>query len=206
MPVKEARGFSLNGGALPAVVVNSSDAVQAKIFTLFHELAHLGLKTPGVCLPRLDETMGESENVEAFCNRFSGALLAPLDALRGALPARGSDDDTVEETARRLASQFKVSRYVMLFRFLRADAVSKAQFQRIFDKWERAKVETPQRSKGGPPPHVKALSRLGPRFVSNVLDAYARGLLTTSDVADYLSLKTRHLPQLQRMLATERRG
>jgi hypothetical protein len=34
-----------------------------------------------------------------------------------------------------------------------------------------------------------------------VLEAHARNLLTTSDVASYLSLKVKHLSQLQRLLA-----
>src|SRR5260370_3025122 len=41
MPVKEVRGFSLNGGSVPTIVVSSSDAVLARLFTLFHELVHL---------------------------------------------------------------------------------------------------------------------------------------------------------------------
>jgi transcriptional regulator with XRE-family HTH domain len=51
MPVEEARGFSLTDGGLPAVVVNSSDAITARIFTVFHEYAHLLLDAAGVCLP-----------------------------------------------------------------------------------------------------------------------------------------------------------
>jgi len=47
IPVRSARGFSLLGEGLPAIVVSSSDAIQARIFTLFHEYAHLLLGAAG---------------------------------------------------------------------------------------------------------------------------------------------------------------
>ena len=51
MPIEEARGFSLLEQRCPAIVLNQSDAPAARIFTLFHEYAHLLLAKPGLCTP-----------------------------------------------------------------------------------------------------------------------------------------------------------
>jgi transcriptional regulator with XRE-family HTH domain len=51
MPLEEARGFSLLEQRTPALVVNKSDAVAGRVFTLFHEYAHLLLAKPGICIP-----------------------------------------------------------------------------------------------------------------------------------------------------------
>ncbi len=45
----DVRGFSLTDEAMPVVVVKKSDDVQARLFTLFHELGHILLRQGGVC-------------------------------------------------------------------------------------------------------------------------------------------------------------
>lgn len=44
---KEARGFSINERPLPCVVLNIKDAPTGRLFTLLHELAHIGLQQGG---------------------------------------------------------------------------------------------------------------------------------------------------------------
>ena len=46
MPVDDARGFSLTDGEPYVIVVNSADADRARLFTLFHEYAHILLNMP----------------------------------------------------------------------------------------------------------------------------------------------------------------
>lgn len=207
MPVKEVRGFSLSDGSLPTIVVSSSDAVVARIFTLFHELGHLLLDTGGMCLPDQSAEPG-SHAVEAFCNRFSGALLMPFDLLRSEVSLRGldrvSDDSEVEMRISLVAKEYKVSRYVILLRLLLAQAIPRTRFQRLVERWKSAAV--PPRSGGGQRPAVQALNQYGARFVSMVLEARARNLLTTSDASSYLSLRVTHFPQLQRLVAGPSRG
>ena len=41
MPIEDARGFSLTEVEPFVIVVNESDAPNAKIFTLFHEYGHI---------------------------------------------------------------------------------------------------------------------------------------------------------------------
>jgi Zn-dependent peptidase ImmA (M78 family) len=207
MPVKEVRGFSLNGASTPTIVVSSTDAVVARLFTLFHELAHLLLDSVGMCLPNPDDD-SPGKGVEPFCNRFSGAVLVPFELLRDdpALVSLGDsiEDAEVERHILRTAKSYKVSRFVLLFRLLAARSITSARVSRLMDQWSH---EPPRVGKGGPqPPANKALNQYGARFVSAVLEAQTRSLITASDAAGYLALKVKHFPTLERLIATSGRG
>ncbi len=200
MPVNESRGFSLSDGPIPTAVVSSSDAVAARIFTLFHELGHLMMNQGGICLP--DPGRLQSDTIgETFCNRLSGAFLVPHSALRARVrPADllGRPEEVIE-TLGRVGRLFKVSRYVVLFRLASDGVVKPSQLQRILARLQSIEVVT---AKGGPvKPAAKTLAQLGPRFVSTVLAAHSTGAITYSDVSKYLSLNLKHLADLQRLMA-----
>lgn len=207
MPVKEARGFSLSEGPMPTVVVSSSDAIHARIFTLFHELAHLLLDSAGVCVPDPADLVDPNQQVERFCNHFAGAFLVPLDFLRSQqdllnLPSAPKELDGRLDAA---ARAFKVSRQVILRRLLTAGVISQQQFQHTMNRWLSSEPP-PQRRGGGQRPAARTVSQFGAGFVSLVLGAHGRGVITFSDVADYLSLNLKHLPELQRLVSAQSRG
>lgn len=207
MPVTEVRGFSLNGGGVPTIVVSSSDAILARLFTLFHELGHLLLNSAGMCLPDL-EADSTAVDIEPFCNRFAGALLVPDDLLLrdSALATLDDrvDDDEVERRIVRAAKNLKASRFVILFRLLAARVITRARVRRLLDRWHH---ETPRSSRSGPQaPASKALNQYGPRFVSAVLEAQTRNVITASDAAGYLALRVKHFAALERLLTAYERA
>ena len=51
MSVEEARGFSLIDNLIPVISVNISDSISARVFTLFHEYAHILTEIAGICTP-----------------------------------------------------------------------------------------------------------------------------------------------------------
>ena len=71
MPVEDARGFSLTDGEPYVIVVNSADADRARLFTLFHEYAHILLNMPVVC-NQGDGDLDEYAEIEQWCNHFPG--------------------------------------------------------------------------------------------------------------------------------------
>ena len=79
----EARGFSIADKPFPVIVVNGSDPVTARSFTLLHELAHIVLRNGGVCdLHHTVSPRNEIDRVEVFCSRVAGAVLVPAEAAR----------------------------------------------------------------------------------------------------------------------------
>jgi len=202
IPPEEARGFSLLNHLLPTIIVSISDYIRARIFTLFHEYAHLILGTSGICFPH--EAPQEDANkheIERFCDHFAGALLVPKHALQ--------QDDNVKQIIRgttnvddyllyEIASHFKVSKAVILRRLLYCELITRDQYSRaLLDLQARKKVKG---KSFGLPPAKRCVAEGGQFFVSLALEAKERDLVTYSDLADYLSIKVKHLDKLEALL------
>jgi hypothetical protein len=70
----------------------------------------------------------------------------------------------------------------------------------FYEKRRRELIEQYRRRQeeqdgGFVPSHRVALASAGPVYTSLVLDAYDRKKLTASDVADYLDIRVKHLPE-----------
>lgn len=203
MPMDDARGFSLSDEEPYVIVVNSSDAVRGRIFTLFHEFAHLLLRTPGVCLWRLDNTSQTHDvQVERWCNAFAGAFLVPDPGVSHTSRTASAQltgqalDEAVEDVSRR----FKVSEQVALWRLRDLEMVSGQSFRALMEQLS-ARAGQAKRQGGSAAPAKKSLSQNGPLFTSLVLEARARGIVTYSDVGDYLGVRLKHLPEIESSLA-----
>ncbi len=198
--LEDVRGFSLGDQEPYVITVSSSDAVRARIFTLFHEYGHLLLHNAGICAPRFEANGRRQEfEVEQWCNRFAGEFLVPQDALNF-LPANVAqlEGQTLTDALGEGTRKFKVSEAVMLFRLLHEGRVSNAAFRRTL-----AQLEARRRAKqkGGPVrPARKCLAENGVLFSSLVLEARNRGAITYADVSDFLSVRLKHLPEIESSL------
>jgi Zn-dependent peptidase ImmA (M78 family) len=202
VPVGDARGFSLVDEEPYAIVVNSSDAVRARIFTLFHEYAHLLLHTPGVCLPRIDGIPQKRESeIEQWCNHFAGAFLVPHFGLAPILQTGVAElkGQALSDAVQGVARQFKVSEAVALWRLRDLDMVSKQPFQAAMQRLTAAAKQMKKRG-GAVAPAKKCVAENGPFFTSLVLEAKGRGLVTYSDVSDYLGAQLKYLPEIESSL------
>jgi Zn-dependent peptidase ImmA (M78 family) len=204
MPVREARGFSMIERGVPVIVVNTRDAMSARSFSLFHEYAHLLLNESGVC--RMDEGVGDATEarVETFCNRFAASFLVPREAIQAhSVVRRGRQATSTvweEATLRKLARDFKVSRDVVLLRLVAIERASRTFYEQKREDWAAPR---PLRKGGRSNPPKDCLERLGTPFVRTVLASRESGLLTRSDVADYLGIRMKHVPRVVRLARQE---
>ena len=201
MPLEDSRGFSLADQEPLAVVVNASDSTNARIFTLFHEYGHLLLKIPGICLPEVKETRGQDERsrAEQWCNRFAGSFLVPEHALpmdRRLTASERALMDSLADQSKRL----KVSRELILRRMQDVGSVGRGQFFRVLRKLQAEQTQA-RRPGGYVSPVRRAVQERGRMLSSLILEGLQRGVLTYADAADYLSLRLKHLREVQSLLA-----
>lgn len=175
---------------------------------MLHELVHVLLRADGVC--DLSEDGGgqgiEDEKVEVFCNRVAGTAYVPAGPLKKHPQVRahpqGSlkwSDDEVESIAR----TFGCSREVLLRRLLLVGLTSQDFYQLKRRQLMREYAELEKRpSEGFVPPHVKALSNAGSFFSQLVLTSFHREKITSSDVAEYLDVRLKHLPKIEAELSS----
>jgi Zn-dependent peptidase ImmA (M78 family)/transcriptional regulator with XRE-family HTH domain len=196
--IQEARGFSIATMPLPAVVVNSQDTHAGRIFTLFHELAHLCLRTGGIC------DFSDAQQTEVYCNAVAAAALLPKSVfLKDALVAPSKETRAwSDEEIKILSGRYHVSREVILRRLLTFDRVTRPFYER---KRATLLAQYRKRKDTGPISQATlAVARSGQFFVNLVLASYQQRRITGSDIADFLNLRLKHLSRLQLELASGR--
>lgn len=180
------RGFSLPHDTAPLVVV-CTDNTQAKTFTLFHELAHLGLLggDTGAC----HVPIVSSDEVERWCDRVAGAALMPVASLREYVDRRRLLDGSEARMVDLVSKDFVVSK--------RAAAVALEENLAIPGLYRRTDRRLPYRDRnprspgGGGPGWDRVDLRLlkyGRGLIKTVLMHFARGAVTEPQVRRFLQL------------------
>lgn len=188
----EMRGFSLWSTTLPAVVVNRKDAPAGRIFTLFHELAHLGLGRAGMC-----DFRGEAA-IEQRCNAIASEALVPTDDFEPPSPT----DSEVQATANRYGVSAEV-----IWRRLRdihvvTDSFYVSKRIQLRERFTVADEERRHPNKGGPPPSRETVSLSGRYYTSIVLSALRSRTITSADAAEYMGLRAKHFDAVAREVGT----
>jgi len=179
---KEIRGFSLIDEDVPVIVLRRSDETSAKIFTLFHEMAHLLLREGGIC------DLEESDiSHEKFCNHFAGAFLVPKGKLLNHPVVKANEEkrEWSENFLRDIARDFNVSKEVILRRLLILGLTTKKYYLKKHKEW-KSKYKEFRRGKKD---EIKiCLQERGKKYTSMVFDAYERKKIDEMSVADYLGV------------------
>jgi Zn-dependent peptidase ImmA (M78 family) len=179
LPTNEVQGFCFSDSPPFAVVLNSNYAYASRIFTLFHELAHVFRSQSGMCFP---DDIDENQTIELQCNQFSGKFLVPDDQVPPA--------NTLQALAL-YANKFKVSKEVILFRNLERNFISRAQF---FELLNEIKAQPIPERRGGPiDPVIKSQSSRGDTFFNLILESAHKNIIDFNTASDALGLKLKHI-------------
>ncbi|HCV43169.1 MAG TPA: hypothetical protein DGH68_06770 [Bacteroidetes bacterium] len=200
MPLTEARGFSLVGDGIPVIVLNARDAQRAQAFSLFHECAHLALNNFGICDMRDGRKISaELTKIERFCNHFAGALLLPRQLVQNHPLVSGlrTVGRVPDETLMTLSDSFKVSQEVVLRRLVILGKASTEFYEAKRKEWQKD-VKKQMGGRANPP--KKCIRENGLPFVSLVFNAFREEKITYRDVADYLTIRAKHLPRVEQLI------
>lgn len=205
-PREEAQGFSLSDSYPFVIMISSKDSPTARCFTLFHEFAHLLLEEGGVCITDTvyHRISNEFARTEDWCHRFAEAFLISRDALSHSSEVFEIAEQVpdYEQALRRLASRFKVSQAVVLFRLWHCDFMSRTRFRleymKLRESMKIAKLKATKRGEGWQPPAQRAVQERGRHLSRLVLDALDREVLGFTEAADYLGIRTKHLDNVRK--------
>jgi Zn-dependent peptidase ImmA (M78 family)/transcriptional regulator with XRE-family HTH domain len=187
MPMEEIHGFCVIEKKPFIIVLNKNHTFNGKIFTLFHELAHIFKHQSGICHPDWEERK-RSEEFE--CNTFAASFLVPDDHV---FPLQ--DLEELDAFAR----QYNISKEVYLRRVLETGQISKNNF---FSLLEEIKEEYREFLKSKPgeggqgfavSPSLTSKSQRGEMFYNMVLDAFNNNTIDHGTATDSLGLAVKHL-------------
>lgn len=208
MPWADCRGFSLlDDSLLPTIVINSEDIPAARIFTLFHEYAHLALRTAGIC------TLTINSKIERWCNLFAAAFLLPANELKTYVATvsqeAGPSYDWPLATLGRLAAHFRVSRSVMALRLQELGLALPNYYDKHkallvgFDKREEP-LNSPRIKKRPGWKEKRKLKEVGITAASVIVDAWKEQIVDPMEAADILNLSLDELRGLQKQTEAQR--
>jgi Zn-dependent peptidase ImmA (M78 family)/transcriptional regulator with XRE-family HTH domain len=183
------RGLSIYHDTLPIILLNGADSAAGKIFTLFHELAHLANRTSGLCL--LEERITD----EALCNAFAAEFLMPT--IRVETLVRDLHHD--EEVAK-VATHFRVSKLAAAVKLKSMNRLTEEELEGARTEsdaeWQRNRDRLSE-SEGVPPRWTLRLRDLGPTYTASVFRAIESDRISILDATYLLDAK---VPTIERMM------
>jgi len=206
--IGEMRGFSISNWPYPVVVLNGSDWPRPRLFTLLHELCHLGLNSGGLC-DLHEQRSGErrtEDHVEHYCNNVGAAALMPWPLLLRDADIAGAQQDhewTLDELTT-LGRRYGASSEAVLLRLVGLNLatwslywVRKAQLEAAYTEARQLEKERQQQSDGGPSYYTVKARNLGYRYVQSVIEAFQTHAISSLDVANYLDIRFDQLTKLE---------
>ena len=176
----EFRGFALSDPYAPLIFLNNKDSLGAQMFTLFHELVHIGLDQSGISNPF--ENGETNHKVERFCNRAAAELLMPATEVREMIASSGAVDPGA------LARKFRVSTFVALIRLRELGRLDQASFRALYDAERLASAKREQRASSGGNFYATELVRVGKSLARAVVESALEGRTSYRDACRLLGV------------------
>lgn len=200
----EMRGFSLPGTHTSIICLNGADSPRGKVFTLLHELVHVGLRHGALCdLGRVSESAEER-----FCDATAAAALLPSKTF--ALLAQELQPISYENL-RCLADQFgpAVSAESALLRMVDLGITpwnTYHDMRRLFQEaYQNFRLEQKTEGSEGNKPiyYPMKIRDLGKPFLWSVTKAHEDGLLSSRDVSQLLGMDYSNINKLVEMASLD---
>ena len=196
MSVEDARGFTLVDDTPGVIVVSSKDQIEARVFSLLHELGHVLVNASGVSLTDIGYMPRKGNAVEKWCNDFASAFLFPPDVANRVF-ASVKNHLTETPTLSRISGTYKVSKALLLYRMSRTNHITRKEYETVLQRYNPRQKSDRKPTKGkkafAQKVDVRILSEKGHRFVSLVGRNIDKGLISHKDAIDYLSVKAGNL-------------
>jgi Zn-dependent peptidase ImmA (M78 family)/transcriptional regulator with XRE-family HTH domain len=195
---EDVSGFCLTDPQFPIIYLNNSTAKTRQIFTMFHELAHILVRSSGITKTDhsyVSSLSGEERSIEVFCNAFAGEFLVPAFDFEH----RFDPQKPVDESTTQLATYYGVSREVILRKLLDRRIVSQEYYEEMAQRWIQ-EFEESRKSGGGGNYYYTQAEYLGDRFMNLAFSQYYDGKVSLQELASYLNIRAKSVEGLERQM------
>ena len=196
MNIEQIRGISLNYETYPIIAVNRSDSERGKVFTLFHELAHLIRRSSALCSVNFSERNDEEEKM---CDKIAGNILVPNNQINK-LDIKNVDIEMIKE----LSNKYGVSQFVILKRLYDEGKISfsyyNSKYEELYNNFMENKTiikNIKQKNDFRIPYHIKYINGHGTLFPAMIINAYRDGKISLGETCKVLNVKTKQVPKIE---------
>ncbi|MHA2067843.1 MAG: ImmA/IrrE family metallo-endopeptidase [Candidatus Thorarchaeota archaeon] len=191
----EISGFCIYDHEFPVIYLNNSMPMTRQVFTLFHELVHLLLKTGGIDKRNdafLRKLRGDNKRAEVLCNKFAGAFLVPNSDFEAILQRVKLDEEGMQQ----LADRYRVSREVILRKCLDRKLIDRTYYERKSEQWTKEAQKRRRQDKGGDY-YRNIVAYRSETYLDLAFRKYYQGHFDASQLSEYLGVKVTSIPGLE---------
>ena len=200
--IEEMKGLSIYFDSYPIIAINNKDFDRSKVFSLFHELAHIFRRSSSLCTIDMDE---HSDQEETICDSIAAAALMPETAFKQianeCITRVGAANSICID---RIAGRFGVSSISALRRMHETKVISRKLFFELLNvitaeyNANIAYIEAARKGKNVPVfYHVKYLNQNGFLLPRTVLIAHASGKITHGEMCKALGVNSKHIGSIE---------
>ena len=200
--IEEMKGLSIYFDAYPIIAINNKDYDRSKVFSLFHELAHIFRRSSSLCTIDVDE---HSDQEEAICDRIAAEALMPESVFKQIAKECITRIGVVNSVCiDRIAGRFGVSTFSALRRMFETNVINRKTFFDLLDTITSeynaniAHIEAARKGKNIPVYyHVKYLNQNGFLLPRTILMAHATGKITHGEMCRALGVNSKHIGNIE---------
>ena len=200
--LEEMKGLSIYYDEFPIIAINNKDYDNSKVFSLFHELAHIFRRSSSLCMIDFEERDDEEEGI---CDRIAAETLMPKSefiSIATSYIARYTPLDSA--CLSRIAGRFGVSSFSVLMRLKELSVISNDKYFDLLDtikeEYEMIQERLERERKGKNIPidfHIKYLNQNGYIFPRIMMLSYASGSITLGEVCKALNVGSNHISSIE---------
>lgn len=142
-------------------ILSTGQSYSRRLFTLIHELVHLGL---GQSIFDGKILSNHSSLLERYCDAVAGHVVAPFEIIKMYF----NESSTLEENISKIRSITKASKAAIAIQFKNIGYISQKELSEYLDDLDR---KNDGEIKAGPPKHSLVLNYFGYNFVEKVMSA-----------------------------------
>ena len=195
--LSEMKGLSIYEDQFPIIAINNKDYERAKVFSLFHEMAHLIRRSSSLCLIDDDERNDEEERI---CDRIAAEVLMEskeFKKIATAILSREKEWNTNSLIC--LADKFGVSTVTAFRRLydlsLISDRLYYEMYREINSDFEAKIKEIEEARAGKDIPfffHVRYINLHGHLLPKMIITAQSVGKITTGEACKEMNIKSKY--------------
>ena len=186
-PFEDIRGLSLIDKNPYIIVLNSRDDPTSRIFTLFHEYAHILL---GINELDEDSNYSSSDKIEKWCNNFASYFLISDDRIQQYVDKFYNIDKIVTS----ISNRYKLSYSMIFYRLYKLNYIQsyETEYNKFIKKMEQIENTTSQSENY----IINIKTEYGNKFINIVNENYEKGEITLNEALTYLGIKIKTYDKL----------
>lgn len=186
-PFEDIRGLSLIDKNPYIIVLNSRDDPTSRIFTLFHEYAHILL---GINELDEDSNYSSSDKIEKWCNNFASYFLISDDRIKQYV----DKFDNIDKIVTSISNRYKLSYSMIFYRLYKLNYIQ--SYETEYDKFIKKKEQIKNTTSSGGNYIVNIKTEYGNKFINIVNENYEKGEITLNEALTYLGIKIKTYDKL----------